>query len=65
MAEAIKITEEMVYAGAKAILNELDSECGFGISVLKAEIAAREALRCALEVWSRGVPKDTLSAGTA
>lgn len=62
MAEPIKITEEMVYAGAKAILNQLDSECGFGLSVLKAEIAARVVLRCALEVWNRGVAPDAESA---
>ena len=51
MAESIKITEEMVYAGTKAILNELDRECGYGLPLLKAETAAREVLRCALEVW--------------
>lgn len=62
VAEPITITEEMIYAGAKVILNELDSECGFGLSVLKAEIAAREVLRCALEVGSRGVAPEAYSA---
>jgi hypothetical protein len=51
----------MIYAGAKVILSELDSECGFGLSVLKAEIAAREVLKCALEVWSRGVAPEAHS----
>ncbi len=46
--EAIEITEEMVYAGTRAILNVLDVECEHGLSVLKAECAAREVLRCAL-----------------
>lgn len=58
MAEPIKITEEMVYAGAKAILNELDSECGYGLPLVKAEIAAREVLRCALEVWRHSETQD-------
>jgi hypothetical protein len=47
-AEAIEITEEMVYAGTRAILNVLDVECAHGLSVLLAESAAREVLRCAL-----------------
>jgi hypothetical protein len=46
--ELIEITEETVYAGTRAILNVLDVECAHGLSVLKAECAAREVLRCAL-----------------